>query len=416
MEKRRSRLSFTGSLKRICQRIDRRRVFEADWKDIFLPGVNHSQLRVRAVWVTGSYARGALHCGDLDLVADIVVEKGLLPLISTIFRCVIGRAPDIRLYIGNPEKNTSGVAFPEAKLVWSSDAPDWNAAIDAIPADSTATRFERPHDILPLRKEQITDYGDGDTFEKIVDLLGRNILSSQWVPVSNISVQSDGWSPAATEFFVKIQQWCGKKTQAVMSYVVEWFIGSNRCNLWHHEYNERARFKIGGSEVLVGRPYIDLTLLDSLSYSAIVIVPHLSRRGPNGLWILSRGANHPIKQQFATCQTYYLTCEDVPCIVEEIDDWKSIHSLELFQQREHAESQAENLQKEILDEDDIGFKIAKAAGSKLLALLSCVDVVEIEAARYALTRNGQLFDDAERLAAGEEIASALNHRLNARPM
>jgi hypothetical protein len=198
-----------------------------------------------------------LHCGDLDLVVDIVVEDGALPLTPTIFRSIIGRAPDVRLYVGTPEENSSRVAFPEAKLVWSSESPDSNSAIDAIPIDPAATRFKRRHDVLPLRKEQVVDAGDDDVFEKIIDLLEQEILSSKWVPMSEINVQPGAWSSAATEFFEKIQQWCGKKTQELMPYIIEWFKDNNRCDLWHCEYNERTRFKIGGAELFVGRPYID---------------------------------------------------------------------------------------------------------------------------------------------------------------
>jgi len=397
MENRRSRDSFTKSLQRICQRIDTQRVFEVDCNYAFLPGVQHSRLRVKTLWVVGSYARGALSCGDLDLVAEIIREEGALPLTPTVSRAVVGRFPDVRLYIGIPEENTSGVPFPEAKLVWSSDAPDWNAAIGAIPVDPTASRFEREHDMLPLRREQITDYGDEDTLEKIVDLLEQKVLSSQWVSVEDISVQSDEWSPSATKFFGKIQQWCGKKTQEVMPFVIEWFKDNNRCDLWHRDYNEKTRFKIGGMEVLVGRPCIDLTLLDSLSCSAIVIVPHLSRRGPDGLWVLSRGANHPIEQKFTACSAYYLAYGACPSIAEEIDDWKSIHSLELFQQKVQAETRNQEFKDEDEDED-IDFDIVNAAGSELLSLISSVDIVEVDSGRYPITRAGQFFDGFDKLA------------------
>ncbi len=39
----------------------------------------HSQFRLKALWVVGSYARGASHCGDLVLLADIAVQSGQCP-------------------------------------------------------------------------------------------------------------------------------------------------------------------------------------------------------------------------------------------------------------------------------------------------------------------------------------------------
>lgn len=407
MENRRGRDSFTKSLKRICQRIDSQRVFEAEWKHVFLSGSQYSRLRVKAVWVVGSYARGAKQCGDLDLVANIIAEEGGLPPTSTVSRCIVRSAPDVRLYIGTPEENTSRVEFPEARLMWSSDTPDWNAAIDAIPVDPTATRFKRPHDILPLRKEQIADYGDEDTFEKIVGLLDQRVLVSEWVPITDIVVEPENWSYGATEFFKKVQRCCGKKTQEVMPAVIEWFNKNNVCDIWRKEYDEKTRFKIGGTNVLVGRPFIDLRLLDSLSCSAIVIIPHLSRRGPNGLWILSRGAKHPFLHEFAACQVYYLAYGDSPCIVEEIDGWKSIHSLELFRQEEHAVIR----KKEIKEEDNVDYDIANAAGNDLLALISSVDLVEIDSYRYPITREGQFFDEVDKISTVEAIVSVITTSL-----
>jgi len=406
MENRRSRDSFTKSLQRISQRIDAQRVFEVDYSHAFLPGIQHSRLQVKALWVVGSYARGALFCGDLDLVADIINEEGVMPLTSTVSRAIIGRAPDVRLYIGTLEENTSGVTFPEAKLVWSSDAPGWKTAIDAIPVDLTATRYERSYDILPLRHEQIIDYGDEDTFEKIIDLLAKKNLSSKWVPNREISVRSDEWSFAAKELFEYIQRWCGKKTQEVMPFVIEWFKDNNGCDLWQHSYNEKTRFRIGGAEVLVGRPCIDLTLLDSLSCSAIVIVPHLSRRGPNGLWVLSRGVNHPIEQKFATSNVWCLAYGTCPSIVQEIDGWKRIHSLELFKQKEQAELRNQEFKDED-DDEDVEFDIFNSKGSELLSLIACVDIIEIDSGRYPITRDGRYFDAVEKLADAEEMVAAL---------
>ncbi|WP_281875361.1 hypothetical protein [Geobacter hydrogenophilus] len=334
-------------------------------------------------------------------MADIVAEEGSMPLTPTVSRAVIGHAPDVRMYIGTPEENTSRVDFPEAKLVWSLGAPDWDAAINAIPVDSTATRFKRRHDILPLRKEQITEYGDDDIFDKIVDLLEQEILSAQWVAVSDIKVQPDAWSPSATEFFEGVQRCCGKKTQDVMPFVIEWFKDNNKCDLWHRDYSEKTRFKVGGAEVLVGRPYIDLGLLETASCSAVVVVPHLSRRGPNGLWILSRGTQHPFIQKFNSCCAYYLAVEDRPDVVEEIDGWKSISSLEFFRLKKEAES----LQQEMKDEHEIVCKIASATGSELLSLISCVDVVVTESGRYPIMHKGRLFEEEEGLVSVEEIAA-----------
>lgn len=85
-ERRRTRASFEQTLKRIASSINAQPVRESKWKHNFLPGKQLSLLRVKSLWVAGSFARGASHCGDLDLIADIVAEKGTVPLLATIRR------------------------------------------------------------------------------------------------------------------------------------------------------------------------------------------------------------------------------------------------------------------------------------------------------------------------------------------
>ena len=290
--------------------------------------------------------------------------------------------------------------------MWSADMPDWNAAIEAISADPKATRFERPHDILPLRKEQIVDYGDDDLFEMIIDMLEHGVLASEWIPLADIIVDPENWSYEATEFFEGVQQWCGKKTQDVMPTVIEWFNKNNDFDIWRKDFSEKTRFKIGGAEVLVGRPYIDLRLLDSLSCSAIVIAPHLSRRGPNGLWVLIRGAKHPLAEQFATCQAHYLSWGGSPDVAECFEGWRSCYSLELFRQQEQVEIRQQEIKKE---NDELDFDISSTAGNDLLSLISVVDLVELDSVRYAITRDGQIFDEADDIVTVEELVSALTN-------
>lgn len=78
-----------------------------------------------------------------------------------------------------------------------------------------------------------------------------------------------------------------------------------------------------------------------------------------------------------------------------------MHSLELFLQRK----QAVVRQKELEEDDDVVFDIANIAGSDLLSLISTVDLVEIDSTRYAITHEGQFFEEIGKVATAEEIAS-----------
>ena len=115
-ERRRSRDSFTQTLCRITARIAARPVYELAWKDDLLHKRHQCHIDIGGLWVAGSYARGALDCGDIDLIINLGEEAGTWVWPPKISRTVIGYAPDVHLYIGTPEKNSSGIAFPEAKL------------------------------------------------------------------------------------------------------------------------------------------------------------------------------------------------------------------------------------------------------------------------------------------------------------
>ena len=160
MEPRRPRDHFTRVLSRICERLDASSVSEIKWTDRFFKEENRSVVSIRALWVVGSYARGALHCGDLDLVIEATTpefegRRGVLPPTRAICRSFFKSTPDVRVYVGTPDENTSGLAFDSARLLWSSEQPDWRAAIEAILPDPSAGRFPRPTDAIPLRMEQL---------------------------------------------------------------------------------------------------------------------------------------------------------------------------------------------------------------------------------------------------------------------
>lgn len=47
----------------------------------------------------------------------------------------------------------------------------------------------------------------------------------------------------------------------------------------------------------MGNPYVPIHWLDQLDVFELVIAPHISRRGPNGIWSIARGGNHPLKRR-----------------------------------------------------------------------------------------------------------------------
>jgi hypothetical protein len=137
-----------------------------------------------------------------------------------------------------------------------------------------------------------------------------------------------------------------------------------------------------------------------------VITPHLSRRGPNGLWLISRGDNHPLEQAFRAVAVYYLRGARCPDFVNELDGWRRIYSFALFTSRREAKEQAAEEKKEL----GIDRKIATATGSDLLRLIATADVVEIGEWRLPISVEGSNFDEAEQLTTSDELLAILTNR------
>jgi hypothetical protein len=411
-ENRRPRDSFTHVLKRIAERIDNKSVYEIKWHNDILHQDEVSRLRVETLWVVGSYARGALDCGDLDLVAEIMYEGGFAPARSLVSRTILGNPKDVRLYLGTPDKNSAEVAFPEARVVWSAKNPDWNNAIDAILPDPDAIRYPRRYDLLPVRHEQIPNC-PLRLLDEIVDLYEKGIITWEWIPKEEIHMRMEDWSDEAVKFFKRLHHFSGKKSQEAMQFVIEILDSFNKGGRWQSHLSERSRFRYEGTEIFVGRPVLNLDLLDSFSCSQLLVAPHISRRGPNGIWIIKRGNNHPIEQAFNGRGAYYLTSKQSPWSIHEMAGHRNIRTLDLFTSRMAATRHAEEEMKDAeMDSEIIDLEVAYASGTDLLRIISCHDVIDIDSVRHIISSDGiwyeKMFPGGEiKLASIEDISSAL---------
>ena len=232
-EQRRKRTSFTRSLERIAARIDNTSEFEVQWYDDLFRKKEKTRFYVKALWVFGSWARGALNCGDLDLMDDVEVTEGRLPMTSTLRRALLKGARDVRLYVGKPEENSSGVPVEDAVLIWSVTDRNWKKNIADIKPDPSADRFPRKIDAIPLRSEQL--YAEVDVLEKVVDLKNEQILDWFWIPNADLESDSIQWSETAASFYERLKQYCGKKTFQAMRSIINWFEVNDPIQTWNNE-------------------------------------------------------------------------------------------------------------------------------------------------------------------------------------
>lgn len=309
---------------------------------------------------------------------------------SALHRVLIKSARGVRLYVGKPEKNNSGVPVEDAVLIWSVSNRNWKKNVANVKPKTSAKRFVRKIDVLPLRSEQL--YAEVDALEKVVDLKTEEILDWLWVPITDFDSDSKHWSETAVSFYKRLKHHCGKKTTKAMRSIIDWFEDNDRIQTWNYDDSSRAAFTINGTFVHVGRPSIDHRCLDHHSCSALMLVPHFTKRGPNGIWIIRRGTKHILERMFRNVSAYYLTWEAPSVsIVRAVSDWNEIDLLELFRKKTNAESFA----REISEKTEPEFCVSEASGKELLRIISLVDQIDIDGKSYAISLDGTRFDGEE---------------------
>jgi hypothetical protein len=155
IEKRLAREAFTKKLRRLCERLDEPQPRTVAFKHWFLRDPQTSEVTITSLWVVGSYARGAADCGDLDVVLTLKTSEHE-PSTSAVTKAFFGSLPYVRYSTGDAQKNSTGVALPEAAQIWSGPPCNWEAALSSIRIDPTAGGAAREMDAIPLRLEQIS--------------------------------------------------------------------------------------------------------------------------------------------------------------------------------------------------------------------------------------------------------------------
>lgn len=264
------------------------------WED---PRILEARVRLKRVWVYGSFARGAETCGDLD----VDIEVDYLPVGADDLRRppqhLVGRA-----FWGNQRRVSVSVAMDasvkltaigkrihrERVLVWEAGL-DWRKRVEGISSSHTAGRHARLLGLLPFSKDRLrlssveaTDLalamkhlvlvshcrpidGGGEVarlrkdeawaLEALGRLRGRqaNVAAASVLPVCRQLEMEQGAPPPCWTYGLETVVWCG-----------------------HELHLGTADF---GVRVLDRRPEL----------VGFVMVPFLTARGPNGAWFVSRG-------------------------------------------------------------------------------------------------------------------------------
>ena len=114
---RQPRESFEKTLRRMLTKATSKEVFEIPWSLTCTGECGLAEVKVLGLWIAGSFAREATSCGDLDMIMNVEILEGCWPSSTMIKKNVLGVFPDVSVYSGTSDKNSSGVQFPEAVLL-----------------------------------------------------------------------------------------------------------------------------------------------------------------------------------------------------------------------------------------------------------------------------------------------------------
>lgn len=280
MEKRSPRATFSKKLFRLCERLDEAPTRKVEY--VIYDIERKPMVTITSLWVVGSYARGSTECGDLDVLFEANTDSGGLPFASRIGKTFFGSLPLVRYYCGTPEDNSSGVAFPDAVRIWSGKGCDWKRANDSIQIDPTAGRAARETDCIPFRDEQLRIYW-GESLE-VARLINEGLLESEFIQFDSEMLEpltADGISTNAKYCFKDI----GRKSRELIPVLIRLMRRLEPSGTWLAESN--SVFHCGGTQIRIGRPAIPMYCLEgSTDIRQLVLIPHLSSRGPNGAWVL----------------------------------------------------------------------------------------------------------------------------------
>lgn len=389
------RAMATRTIEQICRKLDAKSSGEVDYRE-WDGRMSISDVTILAVWIVGSYARGALDCGDIDLVVNVTLnmhpdtnKRYRFPPTRSVNRVFLGKMPRVRAYMGTPDGNGSGVAFPEAKLIWARDDGDWMARLHGIAADPSAGRFSRPSDDVPFRREQLDLTSDG--LEDILELKQAGILKWKFVPLSDITprpLESLDESDYSFKFGYKFQfNELSETARRMLPFVLAYMGDIEQMDIaqWRGEAAFLKGYSNRGAKIAIGRPQIALRCLDHLDTSSLIICPKYTARGPNGIWEIERGTHHPMNQLFDGITGWIVTKNGVPFARPR--KYQATHRrshLDLFREEALARAYADNLQAHDVH-CDLG--IQELRGEDIPAVISRVEGVTVWPQEFEYTFN-----------------------------
>lgn len=296
---------------------------------------------LRVIWRLASYGRWAPTLEVRSRVAIWISSSALplrgagLPMPNVLFRTFFGSTPGVRFYSGTPDMNMSGTVFPDAVLIWSAQDPHWQARIDSIKPNSAAGKASRDTDTIPLRAEQmkVPECALADVARWQRD----GIFEWDFFPLNNAlacDIPTQDIGSKETRLF-ECARGLGQKTQDLIPVIWRVMRETEPEGFWATAADEGATLRCGGTLIHVGTPALALKHFESKKVTHLMLVPHRTARGPNGVWLIRRGPNHPLRLGFKKCGAFYVCASDSLMTLDS-QTARSDEAIELFDLKSQA--------------------------------------------------------------------------------
>ena len=326
--------------------------------------------------------------------------QGAKPKIRFVTKAFFSTLPFVRYYEGNPLHNTSGVPFPDAVCIWSGPGCNWREALNSIEINPDAGRAERETDCIPLRAEQIN--ADPDELKIIASMINEGLLESEFVPLSKDLLTPISDEELSHTMRVSMMD-LSKKSLAVFPGIMRIMQTHEPNGKWR--YSDGSELICGGSLIYHGYPIPNIEAFDSLiPIRQLVLVPHLSSRGPNGAWLIRRGPNHKDIVELSKKHAFAIGTD------LRQRSYTSDHpyeSLELFSSMEDALEAARDCS---YSESPLELN-----GDQILRLICQADVVEINHTIHIVSSWGltclRAYSEDQSISSLAELISSLPNRL-----
>ncbi len=259
---------------------------------------------------------------------------------------------------------------------------------------------------IPLRPQQFRC--DSKDLDHLLHLREMEIIRWTFTPFGN-QVGLDPLSEDEQAFLDVVHGYCGAKTQLLIPQVIAYL----RTIAWNKPYLRseftKTCFAIGGAKVLLGKTVVPAHELDWLTTSDLLLVPHISAAGPNGIWHIERGEWHPFVLTAAKLHVWTLCrANGQPDFFYHLRkgdpiDSSSARGVDLFTSLAGA--------LEWIDETkEDGEPLLSPMGLTARELLSCLaraDVASIDRKDYAVSHRGKVGLDSTDTVASANLLQAL---------